>query len=454
MERVVGCSQLALLLRMNRWSARLARGTGALTLVQVTGIAVAYVSQILFARWMGLHEYGAYAYVVGWISVLAALPTLGLPDAILRFVPEYAARQDWERLRGVIRASWRISLAAGAVLALGGTAAVLLLDHLVALDSRNALILGLWAAPLLALVGLQTALARGLTHSAAAAFAPGTLVRPLLVLLGASSLVMARYSLTSVTLLSAILLILPLVLLIQLGMFRAALPSALPDARPVYEARGWLRVAFPLLLVTASSLATTQAGLLVVGTLAGSVDAGLYNAAARTASLMALVPAMANAVAAPHFAALHTQGDRPALQALTAVTTQWGFWTSAAFAIGFMFLAEPILALFGDAFVAARLVVAILVIGQLVNTGAGPVSTLLNMTGHHHASLRVTASTAAVSLALSVVGVLCLGTTGAALAVALAVAARNVWLHRMVARELGIDASILYPLGLAMRRGS
>ncbi len=448
MERV-GWSQVAALLRMNGWSARLARGAGALTLVQTTGIAVAYVSQILFARWMGPHEYGAYAYVVGWMSLLAALPTLGLPDAMLRFVPEYAARQDWERLRGAIRASWRISLAAGAVLASGGTATVLLLDRLVSLDSGHALILGLWAAPLLALVGLQTALARGLTQSAAAAFAPGTLVRPLLVLLGAAVLVMARSSLTSVSLLGATALILPLVLLIQLGMVRGALPSAWSEAHPIYETRGWLRVAFPLLLVSASSLATTQAGLLVVGTLAGSVDAGLYNAATRTASLMALVPAMANAVAAPHFAALYTRGDRPALQALTAVTTQWGFWTSAAIATGFMFLAEPILALFGDAFVAAGPVVAILVIGQLVNTGAGPVSTLLNMTGHHHASLRVTATTAAMSVVLSVVGVRYLGTTGAALAAALALAVRNLWLHRMVARELGIEASICYPL---MRR--
>jgi len=436
---------------MTGWSARLARGAGALAIVETAGLAVGYVSQILFARWMGPHEYGTYAYVIGWASVLAALPTLGLPDAILRFVPEYAARRDWRRLRGVIRASWRISLVAGSASALGGTAVVLALDLIRPFDAWRPMVLGVCMAPLLGLVGLQTALARGL-RQVAAAYAPGALLRPLLVVIGAYLLVRAGHGLTSLMLLGAGLAILPLVLLVQLGVFRAALPSGVPEARPEYDTRAWLAVAFPALLATGASLAVSQAGLLVVGAVAGPVDAGLYYAAARTATLMAVVLAVTNAVGAPHFAVLHAQGDRDALQALTSAITQWSFWSSVAIAIGLVLLAEPLLALFGRAFVAARLVLAVLAVGQLVNTGVGPVGTLLNMTGHHRAMLRVTAWMAVATLALTVAAVLVLGLIGAALAAASIMVAHNVWLHRIVRRELGIDTSILRPLADARRR--
>lgn len=451
MRLPVATSRLAARLHLTGRSARLARGTGTLALVEMAGLAVGYVSQILFARWMGPHEYGAYAYILGWVVVLAVLPTLGLPDAVVRFVPEYAARRDWPRLRGVIHASWRISLAAGAALALGGTAVVLALDLVPPSGSRPAMIIGVWVAPLLGLVSLQTALSRGLGQ-VAAAFAPGMLLRPLLLVLGAGCVLTAGHGLSSLTLLSTSLGILPLVLLVQRRLFRAALPSGVAQARPVYDTRRWLEVAFPLLLVTGSGVVATHTGLLVVGALAGPTEAGLYHAAARTASLMAVVLAMTNAVAAPQFSTLHAQGDRPALQALTTVMTRWGFWSSVALAFGLILLAEPLLALFGRAFVAARLVLAILAIGQLVNTGAGPVAALLSMTGHHAARLRVAAWMVAANLVLTVTGVLALGLIGAALAAAAIMVAQNVWLHRIVRKELGIDASILYALAGPGRR--
>src|ERR1043166_5740691 len=82
---------------------RLVRSAGVLTFLQVIGLAVGYLSQILYARWLGPREYGVYTYVIGWVALLAALPTLGLPEAVLRFIPEYLTSHDWARLRGVIR---------------------------------------------------------------------------------------------------------------------------------------------------------------------------------------------------------------------------------------------------------------------------------------------------------------------------------------------------------------
>jgi O-antigen/teichoic acid export membrane protein len=446
-------SQSSTWLRQTDGTVGLVRGAGVLALIQVAGIGLGYVSQILFARWLGAREYGIYAYVVGWAVLLAALPTLGLPDTVLRFVPEYSVRQDWARLRGVIRRSWLISLGVGLILALCGTAFVLAFDHFRPIEYTPELIAGIWTVPLLALVNLQTGLSRGIKQ-VAAAFTPNMVLRPLFLVIGALLLLMSSHALTSLMVLGASIATLPLVLLVQLGLFRRDLPSNLKTAGPVYDSRVWLSVALPLLLVSTLGLTMSQTGLIAVGALSGPVSAGLYNAAFKTASLLALVLSMTNAVAAPLFATLHAQGDHAELQRLTSTVTRWSFWSSLALAVVLVVFAEPILRLFGDDFVAARLVLAILAVGQLVNTGTGPAGALLNMTGYQNATLRVTFWSALVNVLLSVGGVLYFGIAGAALAAALTIALWNIWLWRIVVKELGIQTSIFHTFGLGKRARS
>jgi O-antigen/teichoic acid export membrane protein len=443
--------QLSAWLRGTDGSVQLVRGAGVLTVIQVAGLGLGYVSQILYARWLGTREYGIYAYVVGWTALLAALPALGLPDAALRFVPEYLARLDWARLRGYIRGSWVISVVTGLVFGAGGTAFVLALNLFRPVEYLPELIVGLWTVPLLACINLQMGLSRGIKQ-VAAAFAPNMVLRPLLLVAGAFLLLTFAHFLTGLMVLEASLLTLPLVLVVQFALFHKDLHSG--GARPLYDLRPWFRVAFPLLLVNTFTLAIVQTGVIVVGALSGPVNAGLFSAAFRTASLLALILSMTNAVAAPLFAALHVRGDRAELQRLTSTVTLWSFWSSLALGVVLVAFAEPILGLFGRDFVAARLVLAVLTLGQLVNTGTGPVAALLNMTGRQDATLRITVWTAVANVVLNVVGVRYFGIIGAAGASALALVVWNVWLWRTVSAQMGIEASIFYALGLGRRQRS
>jgi O-antigen/teichoic acid export membrane protein len=437
-------------LRTTTWSARLARRGSGLAAIEGAGLVVGYVSQVLFARWMGPLEYGAYAYVLGWATILHVLPTLGLSNAVLRFIPQYLVERDWPRLAGLIRASWLMSLAAGAALGLVGTGVVTALVAPEPAGIRAAMIAGMWIAPLLAVLNLQTGLVRGL-HRIGSAFFPGVLLRPVLLVLAAAAVVALGYRLTAVALLGAVLAVLPVVLLTQLAFFRRARPVEVIGAPPVYAPRTWLSVALPLLVVTACGVAMTRMDVLVVGALAGPADAGLYYAASRTATVMAAALSMANAVAAPQVAGLHARGNRKGMQALTTAITQWAFWPSLAAAVALILLAGPILGLFGRGFVGARLVLTILAVGQLVNTGAGPVALLLNMTGHHQTNLRINLCMLAVKVPLSIVGVLWFGLAGAAVATATTMVVANLWRHRIVSRRLGIHASILHVLARVPR---
>ncbi len=441
----------------NRWSTwlrdgdgsfRLVRSAGTLTLIQAAGLAIGYLSQILFARWLGTREYGIYAYVVGWAAVLAALPTLGLPDAALRFVPEYVVHLEWARLRGFIRGTWGIALGLGIAFGLISTALVVGLNLLRPIDYWPQLILGLWTVPLLACVNLQIGLSRGLKQ-VAGAFAPNMVLRPLLLVVAAFLLLTLVHTLTSLAVLAASLATLPLVVLIQFVLFRRDVPANLATVKPAYDVSQWLGVGFPLLLINACSVAILQSGLITVGAFLGPVDAGLFNAAFRTANLLTLILAMTNAVAAPLFVTLHIEGKQAELQRLTSLVTLCSFGASLLLACLMILLAEPALGLFGRDFLAARLVLAILTVGQLVNTGTGPAGTLLNMTGRQRASLQITFWTLLAGLALSVVGVYLAGIVGAAVAAAITMMIWQIWLWRTVLVEMRIDASIFYALGLS-----
>src|ERR1700733_5656222 len=109
-----------------RFLVRLARGAVFALIIQVLGAGLTYLSQIVFARWMGISQFGVYAYLTAWTTILALLAGLGFPLSVLRFIPEYRAHGDYQRLRGVIRLSRRATLATGVGVAVIGTVIALL----------------------------------------------------------------------------------------------------------------------------------------------------------------------------------------------------------------------------------------------------------------------------------------------------------------------------------------
>jgi O-antigen/teichoic acid export membrane protein len=84
----------------------LVRGAGVALLTQTVSVGITYLSQVLFARWMGATEFGVFEYVSTISLVLGFVGGLGLSSVALRFMSAYSVQQDWGRLRGVIWGSW------------------------------------------------------------------------------------------------------------------------------------------------------------------------------------------------------------------------------------------------------------------------------------------------------------------------------------------------------------
>jgi len=81
------------------------RLAGTVFLIRVFSAALAFGSQVLFARWMGTFEFGIYVYVWTWVLLLGQAIDLGLGTAAQRFIPEYRDRGMLALLRGFVSGS-------------------------------------------------------------------------------------------------------------------------------------------------------------------------------------------------------------------------------------------------------------------------------------------------------------------------------------------------------------
>jgi O-antigen/teichoic acid export membrane protein len=419
---------------------RLLHGAGIAFAIQVLGAGASFVLQVLLGRWLGPGGYGTYVFTISWASLVAVGCCLGLPTMLLRFVAAYRAEDDHARLHGVLRMSFAATAATGLGVALAGSVALAALRVAgVAVDP--AVLVGFWLVPVVALMRLQQEAIRSFRRMALA-YAPGTFWRPVAVIAVATAFVAFGFDLTAPTALLIALGSLAVVISIQLVRFAGFVRGAVPPAEPVYEARMWMRVALPLLLIASFMIVLSETDIVMVGALVGSRQAGLYAAASKTASLVAFVLLAVNAIAAPMISAQHARGEHLEMQRLVSRVARWTFFPSLAICLFLAAFAEPVLELFGSEFGAAHWELVILLGGQLVNAMAGSVGFLMILTGYQREAAWVYGWVALAHVAMNVTGILLFGMLGAAIATALSFALWNIWLYVLVVKRLGIHSSI------------
>ncbi len=423
---------------------RLARGAVFALVIQSLGAGLGYLSQVAFARWMGLSQFGTYAYLIAWSTIFALLAGLGFPMSVLRFIPEYLTFGDNDRLRGLVHLSRRVTLGTSLAVAVIGTIIALALTPS---KTTTAVVFAVWLVPVGALINLDVAIIRA-GGRVIGAFAPSLVIRPLLTILAAGAVWLASRQLTASTGLSITLGAFVLVALLQSRLVQEVVRRGDRPHSAVYETRNWLRVSAPLFLVAGFQIVLGQTDILLVGSVRGVRYAGLYSAASKTAALVGYLLVAFGAVAAPLFSQLWAKGNQEGLQRLATVSAQWVFWPTLIVAVVLALLAPYVLSLFGPDFILAQGALLILLVGQLVNAGCGAVGYLLSMTGHQNDMARVYGIVAVFNVAVCYAGVQAFGLDGAACATTISLIVWNVWLHQLTVKRIGVRASILSSLAL------
>jgi len=391
--------------------------------------------QIVFARWMGSVEYGEFVYVFTWIQVLALLCGLGLTTGVLRFVPQYSEAHEWGLLRGLIRRSRQLTFGTGAIVTILGSLLLLLLqpDGI----NVNTFVFGLVGLPLFALFTLQTEIIRS-TQRIVWAYTPSMLLQPILFIGIAFLVLKVSGILTSITVMGSVALAILVVLWVQNWGIQRTLPDEVASNLASYETKNWLRVSFPLLIITGFSVIQNQADILLVGSFLSPGEVGIYVAATKTALFASFALIAVNAIAVPVIASLYTRRDFLGLQRLTNYSTFYTFSASVIIGLLILVFGRFILGWFGSEFKIGYLPLVTLTLGQVFNASAGPVGALMIMTGHQKQAAKVLGFSLIFDLILLRFLLPRFGLLGAAIATTVTMFLWNFWLSILVMKYVNV----------------
>jgi O-antigen/teichoic acid export membrane protein len=243
-----------------------------------------------------------------------------------------------------------------------------------------------------------------------------------------------------------------LLALIQGAALTLRLPAPARQVPAESPLRDWLRLSAPLLFIAVCYGLLTHCDLLMVGFFLSADEVAVYQAASRTAALISFPLLALSALIAPMIARLHAENRLQELQRVVTIATQVVFWPSVLAAVVAVAAGKLILGLFGAAFVTGQLALTILVLGQVITVGSGPVTYLMTMTGHQDRCAVVWAMTVAGQFAVNLLLIPHWGIAGAAIGTMLATCFLTISLTVQVQRRLNISAHALVPVRQTVRQ--
>jgi len=227
--------------------------------IRVASAGIAFLSQILLARWMGVFEYGVFTFVWIVIHILGAISSFGLNTSVLRFVPQYRESGEHGLARGFLRGSVWFTLGFSTFLALLGVALVTLFDGVIDDFYFIPLLLALVCLPMFALTDLQDGLSRA--HSwIDLALVPPYIIRPGLLLMFLAGAVLFGADASAKTALLAAIGATWATALGQTYFLRRRLKKTVTREKPVYQLKFWLKISFPILLLNFPSVWLAKCG--------------------------------------------------------------------------------------------------------------------------------------------------------------------------------------------------
>jgi O-antigen/teichoic acid export membrane protein len=424
------------------------RLAGTIFLIRVISAGLAYVAQILLARWMGGSDYGVYVYVWTWVLLLGSMMDFGISASAQKIIPEYRARGDHARLRGFLSGSrWMTGIVSSAV-ALLLAALVKALSPWIAPDSIVPLYLGCLTLPAFVVANTQDGIAR--SHDwMTLGLMPQFIVRQALIIGFTAGAFALGFQLGATVAMLASVAAVWVAMIGQMLVLNRRLTAHIAPGPKTYDYRGWLATSLPILLVESFYLLLSYTDVLVLQQFCSSEEVGVYFAVVKTLALVSFIHYAMSATTAHRFTEYHAAGDTDRLAAYVTYAIKWTFWPSLAATALLLAFGKPLLWLFGPQFVGGTDIMFIAAIGLVVRAAIGPVERLLNMLGHQNLCALAYALSFALNLGLCVLLVPRYGGHGAAAATSIALTFETILLFWIVRKRLG-----LHVLAFGKRNGT
>ena len=382
--------------------AKVARGAGISTAGQGVGKVLAFMAQVAIAQLFGLAAFGLYSLGVAAVNGAHILSRFGMENGVVRYVAHYRARDDASRVRGTIiqtlLVSLVMSLVLSAVMFFGASfmadwwykdpvMQTVLQGFAIVLPFFTFMSMVLWATQ-----GFQTVTYMAYVQQ---------MIRPALFLgfllmfylLGTEVVgIIAAYGVS-------------MLLGAAVGVYylwRLFPPLFDSKVSPKFETRALFSVSIPMSVSTGAQYLNTWSAIWILGFFAAAAPVGIFQAAARTATLSTIVRFAFSGIFSPIISSLHAQGDRESLGRLYKDISRWIFTGAFGIFLAILLLAQDVLVLgFGERAATGVFALIIVAFAQLYSASVGPTPRMLAMTDNQNVVMVATAIAAVVGVAVS-----------------------------------------------------
>src|ERR1700719_1040254 len=326
------------------------RLAGTIFGIRVVSAALAYLSQILLARWMGGSDYGVYVYVWTWVLLLGSMMDFGISASAQKIIPEYRTSGEHALLRGFLAGSrWMTFVVSTAISALLA-GIVKLLSPWIDASEIVPLYIGCITLPAFVVANTQDGIAR--SHDwMRLGLMPQFIVRQGLIIGITAGAFMLGFHLGATAAMTASAAAVWIAMIAQMIVLNRRLAGHIEPGVRQYDFRGWLAISLPILLVESFYLLLSYTDVLVLQQFRSSEEVGVYFAVVKTLALVSFIHYAMSATTAHRFAEYNALGDKARLSAYVAHAINWTFWPSLAATIAPLALGKPLLWLFRPQFV-------------------------------------------------------------------------------------------------------
>ncbi len=412
--------------------------------IRIVSAFIAYVSQVLLARWLGSYEYGIFVWV--WVAavICGGIACIGFPSAVVRFIPQYQVSGEANLLRGIVFGSRLYSVITATLIAAIGIVLIWFFQESITNVYVLPLFLGAICLPMLALAEVQDGVARSFSW-VDIALSPTYLVRPVLILASMAAALALGAEATAATALIASIVATWITSLWQMGIMNRRITKTVPTGPRDLLPKTWIIVALPIFLVEGFFALLTNVDILIAGMYLDPKEVAVYFAAVKTLALVHFVYFAVKAGAAHRYSQYFRSGDKFQYESFVHDTVRWTFWPSLAMGILLLLTGKYLLMLFGAEFADGYPLLFILVVGIIARAAIGPTESVLNMSGQQNICAAVYGVTLLVNVLLNISLIPKYGLYGAAWATTFAMIFEAAALYSVTRRRLGLNMFIFSP---------
>lgn len=428
----------------------------------IAGYILKVGSTFLMQHGLGVAAFGLYSLSFSVISFVSSIFTIGLDDAMVRYIAIYRGKQQGSIIRNL---TIFCTALAGTTGLLGGFGllyfAPFLAKHL--LHHAEATPLLRLMAPIIPLTSTQmiwTAGLQGFKDFKKRVLAQRIIIPALVILL---LLVVCTFLPRAERLIAVIIVTIISTLLSAVFSFyflfgrvvQMQSKGGSQEKESRYEVREWLGFATPNFLTNIVDIVLDAIDTLLLGFFGiPKVSIGQYSAAIKISGFIAMPLTSLNTMFSPTIAELHSKGEKHKLEAMFKVVTQWAITFSLPiFCISALFSAALLEILSGKDFIGAWPLLIAFGLGGMANAGTGSVGFMLLMTGHQKLSFINSLAAVVINVVLGILLTPRYGAMGTAISTGLATSTVNfmrLLQVRLLLKMQPYQKKTLKPLGAGL----